>query len=141
LFDFLQSVDGALIAAWAVACGLLPRLGVLEIGCPERPSSALDWARLIDGATASLRIEKDAIAVGIFDKAFPGSHATNKTPLELFDVLAHPDRFCHCGDLFWFHPDESRGSPAASTALGAFKRKPFSIPGGRVIGRHVDPLC
>jgi hypothetical protein len=77
-----------------------------------------------------LRIEKDAVAVGIFDKAFSGSHASNKTPLELVDVVSHPHRFGQRGDLFRFHPDEPGGSPAASTALGAFKRKPLSIPGG-----------
>jgi hypothetical protein len=93
LFDFLQGVDGALIAARALASGLLPGFGILQIGGPERPGSALDWASLIDGATASLRIEKDAIAVGVLDKTFAGSHPTNKTPLELVDVVPHPECF------------------------------------------------
>jgi hypothetical protein len=54
--------------------------------------------------------------------------------------VPHPDALGQSGDLFRFHPDESGGSPAASTALGAFERKPFSIPGGGVIGRHVESL-
>jgi hypothetical protein len=93
MFDFFQGIDGALVAAWTVACGLLPRFGILEVGCPERPGSTLDWASLIDGASTGLRIEKNAIAVGILDKTFAGSDATNKTPLKLVDLLPHPDDF------------------------------------------------
>ena len=65
---------------------MLPILGGLEIGIPERPGAALPGAGFVDGAFPLLAVEKDAIAAGELLEAFPGTDPADKLLLEGLDI-------------------------------------------------------
>src|SRR5207244_2972696 len=88
-FDLFQLIELALAAAGADAAGVLPIVGRLEIGFPERPGAALTGPGLINGAPARLTVQKDTIAVGKLLQALSHSNSPAVIFFEIIGVQTH----------------------------------------------------
>ena len=66
VLDMFKAVEFTLIDARAVGFELLPGFRSSEMFSPEGPGFALDGSDRIDGACSMLRVEINAIAVGVF---------------------------------------------------------------------------
>ncbi len=99
-----------------------PRLWCLHIRLPKRPSATLARASVIEGTAARLWIEKDAVAIRVFDQTNAIPNASRKLALKAFKVIPHPDRVGQGFDFVRVNPNVPRRRPAATiAALRALK--------------------
>ena len=77
-FDFFESVQTTCSTPWTDFASFLPLATAGQVAVPKGPRSALDRSIFVDRAATGLGVEENAIAVGIFDKAFLYTDAPNK---------------------------------------------------------------
>lgn len=98
----------------------------MEIRVPKRPRTALSGSCSVDHAPSSLRIQKDTVAVRVFDQTFSSSHAANKFVPK--GGLVHLHRFGHREDFLGADPYVTRCATATVAALGTCEPQTVLIP-------------
>ncbi len=118
-----------MIASWAAFGGLRPSPGRLHIAFPKGPGPALNRAGFIDGTASRFGVQKDAVAVRIFDQTRPCANLTREFAFKFLESIRHTDRR---GESEYFRlgdPNVSLPrSAAAITTLGAFECETTCIP-------------
>jgi hypothetical protein len=140
--DLIKLVKLALAAARANAARMFPVGRRLEIRVPEWPSAALPRPGTIDGAFSQLVVEEDAVAVGEFLEALPGTYAANILVFEIASLQA--DKCRQCGNFFAINPDMAGRSGAAVAALRAGKAEAGVVPrqiGHKSVSRFYVSRC
>ncbi len=118
-FNVFDAVQLSLPGAGTGLTGFFPVSPRLDIRAPEGPRATLSGAGFVDQTAASLGIEKDAIAIGVFDQA----RSTTDTADELSAkrVFVHFHRASQGQYFVAIDPYETRFTRTTTTTLRTFK--------------------
>lgn len=95
---------------------------------------------MVNRAIPKCRIQKNAIAIGVFDQTDASPDLASKLPLELFNVVLHANRLSNLGNFFFRNPNKTSFRPGATvSALRALEGKALGIPWK--LGRGIFGLC
>ena len=89
-FDLFECENFAVVGPRTTACHVVPCFTRLQIRIPEGPGTALARAVHIDAASSQIGIEKDAIAVGMFDQTVAVPDTPDESLAKL--ILVHIKR-------------------------------------------------
>lgn len=128
LLNLSERVHAALIASGAAFRSPSPTLRAGYIRVPKRPSPALPRSVFVNAATPRVRVQENAVSVGVFHQASACTDTPHELVLEAIDIVdSHP-----CGefrDLRIIDPDEAAARAAAAvTTTRAFERQSASVP-------------
>jgi hypothetical protein len=127
--DLLKRIQLAFVAAWTGFGRLPPLAWAFQIGRPERPRPALLGPDFVDAATACLRVEENAVAIGVFDQTSASSDVPNEFSFKTVQIVLHADLLCDRFDFLLVDPNKSGLGPRAAIATsGALEGQAGSIP-------------